>query len=244
MEENAPESVEQQPKASRIQPAWERLLLLMLGVFLLASVLWVGIQQNQSSNMLSKQQRDLALSTALDQQREALLSNYRDKIADLMVHDNLLKAHPTDPGVLVANAYTIETLRMLDPDRKAALLRFLYQTNLISNDRRIVSMREADVSGAHLSNADLRDTYVIGINLGGADLRRATLSDANLTFANLSNANLANADLHACDLHNVNLTGANLSGANLRDAIGLNQGILSHAKSLAGATMPDGSVHQ
>lgn len=243
MEESVSEKFEQ-PGVSSRKPAWERLLLPILGILLIASILWLGIQQNQGSRALSNQQRDLALSTAADQQRETLLLNYRDKIADLMVHDNLLHAHSADASVLVANAYTVETLRRLDPDRKAALMRFLYQTNLMSNDRRIVSMREADVSGAHLANTDLRDTYLIGINLSGADLRGATLSDANLTFANLSNANLVNADLHACDLHNVNLAGTNLAGANLRDATGLNEDILSKAKSLAGATMPDGSVHR
>lgn len=243
MEENVPERVEQQPGVTSIKPVWERLLLPILGILLIISVLWLGIQQNQSSRALSDQQRDLALSTAADQQRETILSNYRDKIADLMVHDNLLHAHSADASVLVANAYTLETLRSLDPDRKAALVRFLYQINLINNDRRIVSMREADVHSAHLANTDLRDTYLTGINLSGADLRGSTLSDANLTFANLSNANLANADLHACNLHNVNLTGTNLAGANLRDATGLNEDTLSHAKSLAGATMPDGSVH-
>ncbi len=244
MEENVPERVEQRPGAVSIKPAWERLLLPILGVLLIVSVLWLGIQQNQSSRALSDQQRNLALSTAADQQRETILSNYKDKIANLMVQNNLLHAHAADASVLVANAYTLEALRRLDPDRKAALLRFLYQTNLISNDRRIISMREADVRGAHLANTDLRDTYLIGINLSGADLRGATLSDASFTFANLSNVNLVNADLHACDLHNVNLTGTNLAGANLRDATGLNEDILSKAKSLAGAVMPDGSVHR
>lgn len=245
MEESVPEKIEQQPGiVSATKLAWERLLLPILGIVLIASVLWLGIQQNQSSRALSTQQRDLALSTATDQQRETTLLNYRDKIADLMVQDNLLHAHSSDASTLVAHAYTLETLRGLDPDRKATLMRFLYQTKLISNDTRIIDMSEADVDGAHMANTDLRDTYLVGINLSGADLRAAILSDATFTFANLSNANLAKADLHACDLHNVNLTGANLAGANLRDAIGLNEDLLSRAHSLAGATMPDGSVHR
>ncbi len=250
MEEKVPETVDTLSEVpatkpiSPTKPIWERLLLPILGIILIASVLWNGIQQNQNSRTLSNQQRDMALSTAADQQRETLLLNYRDKIADLMVNNNLLKARPSDASTLVAHAYTLETLRKLDPDRKAALLRFLYQTKLISNDTRIVDMSEADAQGAHMANTDIRDTYLIGINLSGADLRGATLSDATLTFANLSNANLTKADLHACDLHNVNLTGANLAGANLRDALGLNEDILSRARSLAGATMPDGSVHR
>ncbi len=244
MEEQVPETIESQPGVLVTKPVWERLLLPILGIILIASVLWTGVQQNQNSRALSSQQRDLALSTAADQQRETILLDYRDKIANLMVQNNLLQAHPADASTLVADAYTLEALRRLDPDRKAALMRFLYQTKLISNDRRIINMSEADVHNAHLANTDLRDTYLIGINLGGADLHGAILSDATFTFANFTNANLANADLHACDMHNVNLTGANLAGANLRDAIGLNDTILSRARSLAGTTMPDGSLHR
>ena len=244
MEEKAPDTVESQPGALVTKPVWERLLLPIIGIALIASVLWTGIQQNQNSRALNSQQRDLTLSTAADQQRETILLNYRDRIANLMVQNNLLQAHPADASTLVADAYTLETLRRLDPDRKAALMRFLYQTKLISNDRRIINMSEADVQNAHMANTDLRDTYLLGINLGGADLHGAILSDATFTFANFTNANLANANLQACDMHNVKLTGANLAGANLRDAIGLNTDILSRAKSLAGAIMPDGSVHR
>lgn len=242
MEDKVAETVESQPGTSVTKPAWERLLLPIIGIALIASILWNGMQQNQSA--LNSQQRALTLSTAADQQRETILLNYRDRIANLMVQNNLLQSHPADASTLVADAYTLETLRRLDPDRKAALMRFLYQTKLISNDRHIISMSDADAQNAHMANTDLRDTYLLGINLGGADLHGAILSDANFTFANLSNANLANADLHACDMHNVNLTGANLAGANLRDATGLNADILSRAKSLAGAIMPDGSIHR
>jgi hypothetical protein len=58
-----------------------------------------------------------------------------------------------------------------------------------------------DLSGANLSDANLRDA-----DLSGANLRGANLSDANLSGADLSGANLSDA----------NLRGANLSGADLR----------------------------
>ena len=58
------------------------------------------------------------------------------------------------------------------------------------------------------SRANLRDA-----NLSGADL-----SDANLRDANLSDADLSGADLSDANLSDANLSGADLSGANLRDA--------------------------
>jgi uncharacterized protein YjbI with pentapeptide repeats len=244
MENEIAEEFEQQPEKSPTKPIWERLLLPAISIVLIASILWLGIQQNQNSQAQNKQQREIALSIAIDQQRETTLLNYRDKIADLMVNDKLLQAHPADASTLVADAYTSETLRKLDPDRKAELMRFLYQTKLISNDTHIINMTEDDLHGAHMANIDIRDTYLVGINLSGADLHGAILSDATLTFANLTGANLTKTDFQASDMHNVNLTGANLAGANLRDALGLNTDLLARAQSLAGTILPDGSVHR
>ena len=55
-------------------------------------------------------------------------------------------------------------------------------------------------------------------NLSGADLRDANLRDANLSGADLRDANLRDADLSGADLRDANLRDANLRDANLRDA--------------------------
>ncbi|EBZ8431586.1 pentapeptide repeat-containing protein [Salmonella enterica subsp. enterica serovar Kottbus] len=81
----------------------------------------------------------------------------------------------------------------------------------------ITSMREsgsrANLCGANLRGADLRDA-----NLYGANLRDADLYDANLYGANLRGADLRDANLRGADLRDANLYGANLRGANLRGA--------------------------
>ena len=61
----------------------------------------------------------------------------------------------------------------------------------------------ADLSGADLLNADLRDA-----NLRGAYLLNADLSDANLRGADLRNLDLRDANLRGADLLNANLGGA------------------------------------
>ncbi|EDW3345497.1 pentapeptide repeat-containing protein [Salmonella enterica] len=71
----------------------------------------------------------------------------------------------------------------------------------------ITSMHESG------SRADLR-----GANLFGADLRDANLRGANLRGADLCDANLFGADLRGADLRDANLRGANLRGADLCDA--------------------------
>ncbi len=74
---------------------------------------------------------------------------------------------------------------------------------------------------------------MVGANLGWANLSKANLEKANLSEANLSGANLDDTRLH----------GANLAGAFLFGArVSLKS--LSTAKTLANATMPDGTKYE
>ena len=77
--------------------------------------------------------------------------------------------------------------------------------------------------------------------------RRTTLADADLSYLNLSGTDLSGADLRRanlrrCDLTGVNLTGADLSGADLSAALVTNEQ-LAQVASLAGATLPDGTIY-
>ena len=93
---------------------------------------------------------------------------------------------------------------------------------------------QPNLSGAYLSEADL----------SRADLSEADLSIADLSRANLSRANLSRANLWGADLSRANLSEANLWGANLKDATDITiEELEKKAKSLKGATMPDGSIH-
>jgi uncharacterized protein YjbI with pentapeptide repeats len=59
-----------------------------------------------------------------------------------------------------------------------------------------------------------------------------------LMEADLSDSNLKEANLGGSDLTNANLANANLLGTNAPDYK------ILRAKSLTGATMPDGTVHE
>ena len=115
---------------------------------------------------------------------------------------------------------------------------FLFNTNLTW----------AVLSGANLSEDLLSNTKLSDADLSGANLTRAILSGANLSDADLSGANLSGANLGAGDLSvsllsgDFALSGADLSGANLKGATVTGEQ-LAQAKSLEGATMPDGSKH-
>lgn len=122
-----------------------------------------------------------------------------------------------------------------------------------------LDLTQADLSRADLWRADLNRARLTGVKLVEANLAEANLSRAQLSLArlshaclraaclrqvNLQNADLTDADLSETDLLNADLTGADLSCANLRGAKHLTTAQLNSAKSLAGAIMPDGSVHK
>jgi len=62
-------------------------------------------------------------------------------------------------------------------------------------------LRDANLYGANLRDADLRDANLYGANLRGANLRGADLRDANLYGANLRDADLRDANLRDANLY-------------------------------------------
>src|SRR5690349_7585428 len=179
------ETTREQPR-STVRRSWLQFFLLAL--ILIGGLLALNIQQSLSLNALGRQQHETAVQLAEDQQHESQLASYIDSISNMLLHDNLMDSKAGDPTRLIANTRTHDVLLSLDPDRKAAMLRYLYATKLINNDRRVIDMAETDLRGAHLSAIDLRDTYLLGANMSGADLRKANLTFTMLTFANLSGA--------------------------------------------------------
>ena len=125
----------------------------------------------------------------------------------------------------------------------------LRKATLQGADLSSASLQHANLSYAALQHADLSIVKTIAdpqdapllflkqeaTNLTDANLSHAALQDAKLSSAVLQNANLTNAVLT-----DANLTNAYLSDADLSEARGLTTEQLSAARSLEGATMPDG----
>lgn len=108
-------------------------------------------------------------------------------------------------------------------------------------------LNEASLSGASLSGADLHGIFLEATFLEMADLREADLEIAHLHGAYLIQADLRKATLIQADLSEANLLGAYLHYANLSEAnlfgAKVTDDQLKQAKSLQGATMPDGTKH-
>ena len=92
----------------------------------------------------------------------------------------------------------------------------LYGADLCGADLRDADLYGANLCDANLCDADLRGANLRGANLRDADLRGANLRDADLRGANLCNANLRDADLCGADLRDADLRDADLRGADLR----------------------------
>jgi uncharacterized protein YjbI with pentapeptide repeats len=119
----------------------------------------------------------------------------------------------------------------IDADLRAA---DLSAADLSAADLRRANLRWAILSGAEVRDADLR----------AADLRDALLSNADLRRADLRGANMNGATLRDADLSEAFLTGADLRGADLSGAKGITEEKLEEqAKTLEGATMPNGSIY-
>jgi len=128
----------------------------------------------------------------------------------------------------------------------------LIGANLMQANLQSANLTAADLSGANLKNAETRyanfsganlsKVNLVGVsllcNLSGAILIEGNLCGANLSGGNFSSSNLTSADLRGADLQNTNLEKANLKGANLSGVVNLEKA------KLAGAIMPDGTIHE
>jgi uncharacterized protein YjbI with pentapeptide repeats len=206
---------------------WDWLQLLIIPVVLAVGGYVINLTISRSEQEATKQRAKTERETTEDNQREAALQAYIDKMSELLLERQLRESKPEDEVRTIGRVQTLTVLRRLDAERKGNVLKFLKESSLIDCNKCIVDLRYAVLSGANLSGADLRET-----NLSEADLDEANLSEAYLTGSDLSRAYLIGA----------NLTGVDLSCAKLTDA-NITQEQWEKAKSLKGATMPDGSIH-
>jgi hypothetical protein len=157
-----------------------------------------------------RRQRELEVESQRAQ--DAALQAYLDQMSQLLLDkDKPLRHSKEDDEVrtlavrTLARARTLTVLRRLDGARKASVLQFLYESGLIYKE----------------------ETSFI---------REANVLEKQHNIISLEQADLSGAHLRRVHMFNADLSRANLSGANLTEEQ------LTHARSLDGATMPDGQT--
>jgi uncharacterized protein YjbI with pentapeptide repeats len=174
------------------------------------------------------------LDIAVDNQQEAALQNYIDKMSELLLEKNLRDSAEEDEVRNIARIRTLTVLSKLDPTRKWIVLKFLFESELIKSELTDNNKPIVDLSYANLKEADLYDLTLFKSNLEHTNLSYAKLEKADLRGANLRGAKLIGTDLSGVNLSVFNdhktekpiytdlsgacLDGADLRGANLSDA--------------------------
>ena len=231
---------------------WDWLDLLFVPVVLAVGGWLLDRSEKHWEQRLADQRSATDRAIAADNQREATLQTYLERMAALLLSQKLREAPAEAEVRAIARSWTLTVLRRLDSERKVIVLRFLYETDLIKTGAAVVNLRGADLNGAdlagiNLSHADLHRANLTGANLSEAYLRSADLRGATLTGANLRAAKLYGAYLQGADLRGADLTGAKVQnvswqGADLREAQILPDQ-LADARSLRGLLLPDGTKH-
>ncbi len=266
---------------------WDLLQLLIVPLVLVGIGLLFEMQQAAREERRAEAERNLADQRAQDEALQA----YLDQMSTLLLEKDLRfstednATEDSKEARALARARTLMVLARLDPSRKADVMQFLVEAELVQKvegSEPIISLEGASLRGADLSDAgpsaptlseqseqfqaaqeafeeagasqrvaragaryaiQESSAFQVGADLSGANLSDADLSSANLRGASLSGANLSGANLSGANLEVAILKSADLSSADLSDAKGVTQEQLDQAKSLKGATMPDGSKH-
>jgi uncharacterized protein YjbI with pentapeptide repeats len=136
---------------------------------------------------------------------------------------------------------------LIDADLSSA---DLSGAELISAEMTKANLSQAWLLGrTNLTKAVLIEADLSGAMMSGAILTKAALIETDLRGAYMPGANLTEAELIEADLHGAYLPGADLSGAILTRAdlsgiIDWTEEQLLQARSLEGATMPNGQKYE
>ena len=163
---------------------------------------WKSAEQRADFERLATQQREkVDTKTALNNQREAALQLYLDRISKLLLKQGLLSSRPEDEVRIVARVRTLTVLGQLDPTRKNAVLSFLREAHLFADDdKSIISFSEANLSNVDMENVDLSYIDLLGAHLENASLKDAKLEHTSLEYSYLQGANLEEANLNNASL--------------------------------------------
>lgn len=170
---------------------WDWMQLLIIPFVIAVAGYAINLTISRGEQAATEQRAKSEREIAEDNQREAALQAYIDKMSELLQHGKLRESQPEDEVRTIARVRTLTVLHRLDKERKNSVLQFLFESGLISKNDSLVKLLGANFSSIdlfqyHIHNADLSGAVLIEANLGGAFLQGTNLQSANLTRANFS----------------------------------------------------------
>jgi uncharacterized protein YjbI with pentapeptide repeats len=225
---------------------WDVLQLVIVPLALAAIGFFFSLQQDRRQDAI--EDKRAASEQKIEEQRaqDAALQAYLDEMSSLLLTNGSLRESEEGSEVrTLARARTITVVERLNPQRKAEVLRFLVEANLVQSvggRAPIITLNGADLEGVILSGAVLskpvhtKHKKPVQTPWGpieplgpldpadelGPKLWGTNMSGAFLPYADLREAQLTETDLSCADLSYADLSGATLSGdlsdANLRGA--------------------------
>jgi len=225
---------------------WDLAQLVVIPLVVVSVGYWLNKEQQQRQQALADKNRKTDLEIARDREQETALESYLSQMATLLLHEGLVASEPGAEVRQVARALTFTTLRRLDGERKASVLRFLYQANLIRRYIPIIDLGGpndyygADLTKVELQGASLDGVYLCQVNLREADLSDALVIRADLRWSDMRSGQFRNAGLDASELDYARLNGAMLIDARLRGARLVNADLTN--ADLAGANLANADL--
>jgi hypothetical protein len=167
---------------------WDYLDLLIVPAALAIGVYWLNRAQRQRELEAEDAQQARELQVENRRAQDEALQAYLDQMSQLLTDKDrpLHRASVGDSLSAVARARTLTVLTRLDGERKASVLQFLYESGLITKERAILDLSQADLRRVFLREAKLREANLLGANLLGAKLGGANLREADLREADVS----------------------------------------------------------
>lgn len=197
---------------------------------------------------LSQRKTELEVTSEKDQ--IAILDHYLDRMNNWLLNHNLLNSNYEDSVRKIARAKTLSTLQTLDSRRRAQVLLFLVEAELISFDRTILHIRSADFSGVQIGKVFWANKNFEFVNLSSADFSNSRFDNVSFIEAALKKVNFQHCEFFACSFNFTDLEGGNLKRAKLNKAslisANLSHADLSHADlsevDLSGSNPPKGKI--
>jgi uncharacterized protein YjbI with pentapeptide repeats/energy-coupling factor transporter ATP-binding protein EcfA2 len=163
-----------------------------------------------------------------EKRQEQMMAEYVAQMTEFLLGKDVSNP-PKNPFVTpevssIARARTLTTLSELNGKRKGQVLKFLYETGVVSGrcPVNLDTLQSTDCKqekGLYLGDAAFdKTTFEHPMLLPGIDLTRASLSEANLSESDLSQAAMQDATLKDAILTKAILTDAQMNRAELQGA--------------------------